>query len=60
MQQTARLQVIQKFLPLLPEGAEPINNNLAIFRHEGEIIFLNGYCPMLKYSNSDPYDMHLD
>jgi hypothetical protein len=46
MQQTRRYQVIQKFLPLLPEGAEPVNNNLAIFRHEGEIIFFNGYCPM--------------
>jgi hypothetical protein len=51
--------VIQKFLPLLPEGAEPINNNLAIFRNEGEIIFFNGYCPMLKCSHSNPYDMRL-
>lgn len=51
--------MIQKFLPLLPEGAEPVNKNLAIFRDEGEIIFFNGYCPMLKCSDSDPYDMRL-
>ena len=43
----------------LPEGAEPVNKNLAIFRDEGEIIFFNGYCPMLKCSDSDPYDMRL-
>lgn len=59
MQQIRRIQVIQKFLPLLPEGAEPVNKNLAIFRDEGEIIFFNGYCPMLKCSDSDPYDMRL-
>jgi hypothetical protein len=59
MQQNRRIQVIQKFLPLLPEGAEPVNKNLAIFRDEGEIIFFNGYCPMLKCSDSDPYDMRL-
>jgi hypothetical protein len=51
--------VIQKFLPLLPEGAKLVNNNLAIFRAEGEIIFFNGYCPMLKCSSSDPYEMRL-
>ena len=44
---------------MLPEGAEPVNKNLAIFRDEGEIIFFNGYCPMLKCSDSDPYDMRL-
>lgn len=49
----------QKFLPLLPEGAEPVNNNLAIFRSQGEIVFFNGYCPMLKCSDNDPYDMRL-
>ena len=51
--------MIQKFLPLLPEGAKLVNNNLAIFRVEGEIIFFNGYCPMLKCSSSDPYEMRL-
>lgn len=51
--------MIQKFLPLLPEGAEPVNNNLAIFRDQGEIIFFNGYCPMLKCSDNDPYGMRL-
>ncbi len=51
--------MIQKFLPLLPKGAEPVNNNLAIFREQGEIIFFNGYCPMLKCSDNDPYDMRL-
>ena len=44
---------------MLPEGAEPVNKNLAIFRDEGEIIFFNGYCPMLKCSDSDPYDLRL-
>jgi len=51
--------MIQKFLPLLPEGAKPVNSNLAIFRSQGEIIFFNGYCPMLKCSDNDPYDMRL-
>jgi hypothetical protein len=51
--------MIQKFLPLLPEGAEPVNNNLAILRRQGEILFFNGYCPMLKCSELDPYDLRL-
>jgi hypothetical protein len=51
--------MIQKFLPLLPEGAELVNNKLAIFRGQGEIIFFNGYCPMLKCCDNDPYDMRL-
>jgi hypothetical protein len=51
--------MIQKFLPLLPKDAEPVNNNLAIFRGQGEIVFFNGYCPMLKCSDNDPYDMRL-
>lgn len=51
--------MIQKFLPLLPEGTEPVNSHLAIFRDEEEIIFFNGYCPMLKCSSSDPYSIRL-
>jgi hypothetical protein len=51
--------MIQKFLPLLPEGAEPVNGNLALLRSQGEIIFFSGYCPMLKCSEYDPYDMRL-
>lgn len=51
--------MIQKFLPFLPKEAAPINNNLAIFRSQGEIVFFNGYCPMLKCSEQDPYSLRL-
>ena len=51
--------MIQKFLPLLPDGAEPVNNNLAISRSQGEIVFFNGYCPMLTCAENDPYDLRL-
>jgi hypothetical protein len=51
--------MIQKFLPLLPEGAVPVNNNLAIFRSQGEVTFFNGYCAMLKCSENNPFDMRL-
>jgi hypothetical protein len=51
--------MIQKYLPLLPEGAKPVNNNLAIFRSQGEISFFNGYCPMFKCSDTDSYGIRL-
>ena len=51
--------MIQKALPLLPEGAQPVNNNLAILRGQGGIIFFNGHCPMLKCSDNDSYDLRL-
>lgn len=28
--------MIHKFLPVLPEGAEPVNSNLAMFRDQGD------------------------
>jgi hypothetical protein len=51
--------LIQKYLPLLPEGTTPVSSNLAIYRSQGEIIFFNRYCPMLKCSETDAYDLRL-
>jgi transposase-like protein len=50
---------VQKFLPLLPQGAVPVNNNLAIFRDKGEITFFNGYCAMYKCDENDSYALRL-
>ena len=31
--------MLQRPIPLLPEGAKPINDHIAIFHEEGEITF---------------------
>ena len=51
--------MLQKPIPLLPEGAKPINDHIAILCDEGEIIFLNASCAIFKCSADDQYGIRL-
>jgi len=51
--------MIQKPIPLLPEGAEPINEHIAIYCGEGEITFLNASHAIFKCSNDDQFGIRL-
>jgi len=51
--------MLQIPIPLLPEGAKPINDHIAIFHDEGEVTFLNAFCGIFKCSENDQYGMRL-
>ena len=51
--------MLQRPIPLLPEGAKPINDHIAIFRDEGEVTFLNASCAIFKCSHDDSYGIRL-
>lgn len=51
--------MLQIPMPLLPKGAQPINNNIAIFHSEGEISFLNASFIIFKCSDDDQYGIRL-
>ena len=51
--------MLQIPFPLLPEGAKPINDHIAIFHDEGEVTFLNASCGIFKCSENDQYGMRL-
>ena len=51
--------MLQRPIPLLPEGAKPINDHIAVFNSEGEIIFLNATCAIFKCSDNDQYGIRL-
>lgn len=51
--------MLQRPIPLLPEGAKPINDHIAIFCDEGEISFLNGCSAIFKCSDNDQYGIRL-
>jgi len=51
--------MLQRPIPLLPEGAKPVNDHIAIFHDEGEVTFLNACCAIFKCSDNDQYGMRL-
>jgi hypothetical protein len=51
--------MLQRPIPLLPEGAKPINDHIAIFCSEGEITFLNASNAIFKCSENDQYGIRL-
>jgi hypothetical protein len=51
--------MLQRPVPLLPEGARPVNDHIAIFRGEGEITFLNASNAIFKCSENDQYGIRL-
>jgi len=51
--------MLQIPIPLLPEGAKPINDHIANFHDEGEVTFLNASCGIFKCSANDRYGMRL-
>lgn len=51
--------MLQKPLPLLPKGAKPINDNIAIFCSNGEITFFNATCAIFKCAENDQSGLRL-
>ena len=51
--------MLQRPIPLLPEGAKPVNDHIAIFCGEGEITFLNASNAIFKCSDNDQYGIRL-
>jgi hypothetical protein len=53
------MTMLQRSMPLLPEGAKAVNSNIAIFRSQGEITFFNASCAIFKCSEDDRYGIRL-
>jgi len=51
--------VLQSYFPFLPEGAKPINNHVAIYRHDGEIVFYTSSGPIYSCRQDDHYGFRL-
>ena len=51
--------MLQRPIPLLPEGAKPVNDHIAIFCGHGEITFLNASSAIFKCSDNDQYAIRL-
>jgi len=51
--------VLQSYIPFLPKGAEPINNHVAIYRHDEKIVFYTASGPIYSCQASDLYGLRL-
>jgi transposase len=51
--------VLQSYIPFLPEGAEPINNHVAIYRHDEKIEFFTASGPIYSCRERDLYGLRL-
>ncbi|MBC8427643.1 helix-turn-helix domain-containing protein [bacterium] len=51
--------MLQSYIPFLPKGAKPINNHVAIYRHDGEIEFFTASGPIYACRESDAYGIRL-
>jgi hypothetical protein len=51
--------MLQTPIPLLPEGATPINDSIALCHCGGEIIFTNAFHAVFKCSDTDQYGIRL-
>jgi len=51
--------MLQRPMQWLPEGAKLVNNNIAVFCNEGDIIFFNASCAIFKCSENDHYGIRL-
>ena len=51
--------MLQTYIPFLPEGAEPINNHVAIYRHDEKIEFFTASGPIYSCRESDQYGVRL-
>jgi len=51
--------VLQSYIPFLPEGAEPINNHVAIYRYDEKIEFYTASGPIYSCRESDLYGLRL-
>jgi hypothetical protein len=51
--------MLQSYIPFLPKGAEPINNHVAIYRHDEKIVFYTASGPIYSCQESDLYGLRL-
>ncbi len=51
--------MLQSYIPFLPEGAKPINNHVAIYRHDDKIEFFTASGPIYSCQESDLYGLRL-
>ena len=51
--------MLQSYIPFLPEGAEPINDHVAIYRHDEKIEFYTASGPIYSFRESDSYGLRL-
>ena len=51
--------VLQSYIPFLPEGAEPINDHVAIYRCNDRIEFFTASGPIYSCREDDPYGLRL-
>ena len=51
--------MLQSYIPFLPEGAEPINNSVAIYRHDEKIEFFTASGPIYSCLENDQYGVRL-
>jgi len=51
--------VLQTYIPFLPEGAEPINNHIAIYREDEKIEFFTASGPIYSCMENDQYGVRL-
>lgn len=45
--------MLQSWLQFFPEGFEPVNNNIAIQRHDGQVLFHTAMGPIFSYREND-------
>jgi hypothetical protein len=51
--------VLQSYISFLPEGAKPMNNHVAISRHDNKIEFFTASGPIYSCQESDQYGLRL-
>jgi transposase len=51
--------VLQSYISFLPEGARPINNHVAVYRHDEKIEFYTASGPIYSCRESDLYGLRL-
>lgn len=51
--------MLQGYIPLLPEGAEPINSHVAVYRHDKKIDFYTASGPIFSCREGDSYGLRL-
>jgi hypothetical protein len=51
--------MLQSYIPFLPDGAEPINNHVAIYRHDEKVEFYTASGPIYSFRENDLYGLRL-
>ena len=51
--------MLQTYIPFLPDGAEPINNHVAVYRHDEKVEFFTASGPIYSCQENDLYGLRL-